>query len=72
MKNYTVKINIEHRPFHAAEFQTIGSCKANNKEEAIEKVYAAFWGKDNDAYIDVDMSEFVTPSSKKKMKAFID
>ncbi len=72
MKNYTVKINTETRLFCQSDFQKIGSCLAKNKEEAIEKVYAAFWGADNDAFIYVDMAGFVTPSSKSRMKAFID
>jgi len=72
MKNYSVQINTETRPFQEKQMQRIGSCQAKNKKEAIEKVYAAFWGKDNDAIIYSELTGIVGPSSKSRMIAIVE
>jgi hypothetical protein len=50
---------------------TIGCVEAKNKEEACEKVYAAFWGAENDAIIYAEESGRVGLSSKSRMVATI-
>lgn len=72
MKNYEVYLNTETRPFHNADRQRIGSTPAKSKKDAIQKVYEAFWGVDNEANIDLRFSGDVTPSTKKRMSAEID
>ena len=71
MKNYKVSVNT-NSDFQNADFQTIGTCSAKNKAEAIEKVYTAFWGAKNDASIDTRMTEAITPSMRSKMRAEIE
>jgi len=66
MKNYKVSVNTN------ADFQTVGTCPAKNKAEAIEKVYSAFWGAKNDASIDTRMTEDITPSMRSKMREKIE
>lgn len=72
MKNYTVKINTNTKKFQPKDVQIVGTVKAKNKAEAIDAVYAAFYGKDNDAFIYPEMSEYVGPKSKSRMVAEID
>lgn len=50
MKKYVVSFNSTTKKFQQKDMQRVGSCTAKNKAEAIEKVYAASQGKDNDAY----------------------
>jgi len=72
MKNYRVSINTTRTRFQEKNMQEVGSVQATSKSEAIEKVYAAFWGKDNDSVIRTDMSDLVGPSTKSKLVATID
>lgn len=51
MKKYTVKVNTERRKFFTAQWETVGSVKSQNQNDAIRKVYDAVWGIENDAVI---------------------
>ena len=72
MKSYTVKINTNRQLFKEKNMETLGSVEAKNKKKAVDLVYEAFWGKNNNARIDTRMSEYVGPSSKKAMVAEVD
>lgn len=54
MKNYTVFVNTERRPFFSACWETVGTAQAKNKKEAVAKIYDAVWGIENDAVILAD------------------
>jgi len=68
MKNYTVKVNTERRPFFQSQFETVGTVQASNKKEAIQTVYDAAWGIDNEANIIADGSvlQYVTKNASFK------
>ncbi len=71
MQNYIVRINVNSR-FQCKSMQKVGSVNAKSKREAVEAVYAAFWGEENEAVIDPRMSDLVGPSSKSRLVAEID
>ena len=71
MKNYGIYINTSAQ-FTEKYMQRVGSCQAKNKAQAIEFVYAAFHGKENDAIVYPEMVDYVTPSSKSILRAIIE
>ena len=52
MKNYSVSVNLNGKPFQPADWQIVATTTANNKDEACDKVRrAAFSGEENDVNI---------------------
>lgn len=51
MKNYSVLVNQQHRPFCEAQWLIVGYTPARSKAEAIEKIRAAAWGEENDSTV---------------------